>query len=249
MPTIAITGKGGTGKTTFSALLIKYLSATPSGTILAVDADPNSNLNERLGLSVERTIGQLREDLLKESLPAGVPKNELIEYQIRLALIEGDTFDLIVMGRPEGPGCYCYVNSVLRDVIDRLSNNYDYVVIDNEAGMEHLSRRTTRDVDVLFIMSDVTKLGIITASRIKKLSEDLNITIGKVYLVLNELRDDIPDSIKDQIAQEGLDLIGVIPTENLIENYAVQGRSLLELPGDSTAFKAVIEIAKQSILS
>jgi len=249
MPTIAITGKGGTGKTTFAALLIKYLSATPSGTILAVDADPNSNLNERLGLSVERTIGQLREDLLKESLPAGVPKNELIEYQIRLALIEGDTFDLIVMGRPEGPGCYCYVNSVLRDVIDRLSNNYDYVVIDNEAGMEHLSRRTTRDVDVLFIMSDATKLGIITASRIKKLSEDLDITIGKAYLVLNELRDDIPNSIKDQIAQEGLDLVGVIPTDNLIENYAVQGRSLLELPGDSAAFKAVMEIAKQSIPS
>jgi len=249
MPTIAITGKGGTGKTTFAALLIKYLSAAPSGTILAVDADPNSNLNERLGLSIERTIGNLREDLLKESLPAGVPKNELIEYQIRLALVEGDAFDLIVMGRPEGPGCYCYVNSVLRDVIDRLSNNYDYVVIDNEAGMEHLSRRTTRDVDVLFIMSDATKLGIITASRIKKLSEDLDITIGKAYLVLNELRDDIPNSIKDQIAQEGLDLVGVIPTDNLIENYAVQGRSLLELPGDSAAFKAVMEIAKQSIPS
>ena len=249
MPTIAITGKGGTGKTTFAALLIKYLSAPPSCTILAVDADPNSNLNERLGLSVERTIGNLREDLLKESLPAGVPKNELIEYQIRLALVEGDAFDLIVMGRPEGPGCYCYVNSVLRDVIDRLSNNYDYVVIDNEAGMEHLSRRTTRDVDVLFIMSDATKLGIITASRIKKLSEDLDITIGKAYLVLNELRDDIPNSIKDQIAQEGLDLVGVIPTDNLIENYAVQGRSLLELPGDSAAFKAVMEIAKQSIPS
>ncbi len=248
MPTIAITGKGGTGKTTFAALLIKYLS-TQSSRILAVDADPNSNLNERLGLSVEQTIGRLREDLLKESLPAGVPKNELIEYQIRLALIEGDEFDLIVMGRPEGPGCYCYINSVLRDVIDRLSNNYDYVVIDNEAGMEHLSRRTTRDVDALFIMSDATKLGIITASRIKKLSEDLNITIGKAYLVLNELRDDIPDSIKDQIVQEGLDFIGVIPADNLIENYAVQGRSLLELPGDSAAFKAVIEIAKQSIIS
>ena len=200
-----------------------------------------------MGLSVEQTIGRLREDLLKESLPAGVPKNELIEYQIRLALVEGDEFDLIVMGRPEGPGCYCYINTVLRDVIDRLSNNYDYVVIDNEAGMEHLSRRTTRDVDVLFIMSNVTKLGVTTASRIKKLSEDLNTTIGKAYLVLNEPKNGIPDSIKDQITQEGLDLIGVIPTDSLIENYAIQGTPLLELPDDSAAFKAVIEIAKQSI--
>ena len=246
MPTIAITGKGGTGKTTFAALLIKYLS-TQSSNILAVDADPNSNLGERLGLSVEQTIGHLREDLLKESLPAGVPKNELIEYQIRLALVEGDAFDLIVMGRPEGPGCYCYINTVLRDVIDRLSNNYDYVVIDNEAGMEHLSRRTTRDVDALFIMSDVTKLGVTTASRIKKLSEDLNTTIGKAYLVLNEPKNGMPDSIQDQITQEGLDLIGVIPTDSLIENYAIQGTPLLELPDNSAAFKAVIEIAKQSI--
>jgi len=157
VPTIAITGKGGTGKTTFASLLVKHLS-TKSATVLAVDADPNSNLDARLGMHVEQTIGDLREDLLKEHFPAGVAKSELIEYQIRLALVEGDTFDLIAMGRPEGPGCYCYINNVLRDVLDRLSVNYDYVVIDNEAGMEHLSRRTTRDVDVLFIMSDVTVL-------------------------------------------------------------------------------------------
>jgi CO dehydrogenase maturation factor len=189
----------------------------------------------------------LREDLLKESFPAGVAKSELIEYQIRLALVEGETFDLIAMGRPEGPGCYCYINNVLRDVLDRLSVNYDYVVIDNEAGMEHLSRRTTRDVDVLFIMSDVTVLGIVTASRIKKLSESLNLVVGKTYLVLNELENPIPESIKDQIRQQGLDLIGAIPKDALVGEYALEGKSLFELPSDSAAFKAVIAIAEHSI--
>ncbi len=246
MPTIAITGKGGTGKTTFASLLIKHLS-TKSATVLAVDADPNSNLDARLGMHVEQTIGDLREDLLKEHFPAGVAKSELIEYQIRLALVEGDTFDLIAMGRPEGPGCYCYINNVLRDVLDRLSINYDYVVIDNEAGMEHLSRRTTRDVDVLFIMSDVTVLGIVTASRIKKLSEGLNLVVGKTYLVLNEVENAIPEGIKDQIRQQELDLIGAIPKDALVGEYALEGKSLFELPGDSAAFKAVSAIAEHSI--
>jgi CO dehydrogenase maturation factor len=198
-------------------------------------------------MHVEQTIGDLREDLLKEQFPAGVAKSELIEYQIRLALVEGDTFDLIAMGRPEGPGCYCYINNVLRDVLDRLSVNYDYVVIDNEAGMEHLSRRTTRDVDVLFIMSDVTVLGIVTASRIKKLSEGLNLVVGKTYLVLNEVENAIPESIKDQIRQQELDLIGAIPKDALVGEYALEGRSLFELPSDSAAFKAVSAIAEHSI--
>jgi CO dehydrogenase maturation factor len=246
VPTIAITGKGGTGKTTFASLLVKHLSAD-SATVLAVDADPNSNLDVRLGMHVEQTIGDLREDLLKESFPAGVAKSELIEYQIRLALVEGDTFDLIAMGRPEGPGCYCYINNVLRDVLDRLSVNYDYVVIDNEAGMEHLSRRTTRDVDVLFIMSDVTVLGIVTASRIKKLSESLNLVVGKTYLVLNEVENAIPESIKNQIQQQELDLIGAIPKDALVKEYALEGKSLFELPRNSTAFKAVSAIAEHSI--
>lgn len=246
MQTIAITGKGGTGKTTFASLLVKFLS-TQAVTVLAVDADPNSNLDARLGMHVAQTIGDLREDLLKESFPAGVAKSELIEYQIRLALVEGDTFDLIAMGRPEGPGCYCYINNVLRDVLDRLSINYDYVVIDNEAGMEHLSRRTTRDVDVLFIMSDVTVLGIVTAGRIKKLSESLNLVVGKTYLVLNEVENAIPQSIKDQIRQQELNLIGAIPKDALVEEYALEGRSLFELSSDSTAFKAVRTIAEHSI--
>jgi CO dehydrogenase maturation factor len=244
--TIAISGKGGTGKTTFASLLIKHLSIN-STTVLAVDADPNSNLDARLGMHVAQTIGDLREDLLKESFPAGVAKSELIEYQIRLALVEGDKFDLIAMGRPEGPGCYCYINNVLRDVLDRLSGNYDYVIIDNEAGMEHLSRRTTRDVDVLFIMSDVTVLGVMTASRIKRLAADLNLVVGKTFLVLNEVTNAIPESIKDQIRQQDLDLIGAIPRDRLLEEYAVEGKSLLELPSDSAAFKAVSAIVEHSI--
>lgn len=246
MRTIAITGKGGTGKTTFASLLVKCLSGG-TATILAVDADPNSNLDARLGMHVEQTIGDLREDLLKESFPAGVAKSELIEYQIRLALVEGEKFDLIAMGRPEGPGCYCYINNVLRDVLDRLSVNYDYVVIDNEAGMEHLSRRTTRDVDVLFIMSDVTVLGILTAGRIKKLSEDLSLVVGKKFLVLNEVKNAIPKIITDKIEQERLDLIGTIPTDEIVEQYALEGKSLAELPSDSAALKAASAIAAHTI--
>jgi len=136
---------------------------------------------------------------------------------------------------------------VLRDVLDRLSVNYDYVVIDNEAGMEHLSRRTTRDVDVLFIMSDVTALGITTASRIKKLSEDLNLVVGKTYLVLNEVKNSVPDVIMSQIRQQQLNLVGAVPTDALIEEYALEGRSLFVLPSDSAAFKAVRAIAEHSI--
>ncbi len=247
---IAVTGKGGVGKTTVAALLVSALVRRGRKPVLAVDADPNTCLDAALGVRADQTVGGIREhtrEIAGKGLAAGVAKRELLEMKVTECLVESEDFDLIAMGRPEGPGCYCYINNVLRDVLDRLSANYDYVVIDNEAGMEHLSRRTTRDVDVLFIMSDMTVLGILTASRIKKLSEDLNLVVGKTYLVLNEVKSAVPKSITGQIERERLNLIGTIPNDEIVEQYALEGKSLLQLPRDSAALKAVSAIAAHSI--
>ena len=172
--TIALAGKGGTGKTTVSAMIIKYLINKGKGPILAIDADPSANLNMVLGVDLEYTIGGIREDMLKQvqsaqnvtgaargSIAGGMSKHEYLDYEIHSSLIESDNFDLIAMGRSEGPGCYCAVNHNLRDILDKLSHNYPYVLMDNEAGMEHLSRRTTQDVDHLFIISGPTQLSLI----------------------------------------------------------------------------------------
>ena len=195
--TIALAGKGGVGKTTISAMVIKYLTQTQPGAVLAIDADPSSNLNMVLGLDLEWTVGDIREDMLGQvkqsllgsgaamgALPGGVSKREYLDYHIRSSLAEGGKFDLIAMGRGEGQGCYCAVNHNLREVIDALSKNYAYVVIDNEAGMEHLSRRTTRDVQHLLIVTDPTQRGIVAAERIAGFRKELDIHIDHSYLIL-----------------------------------------------------------------
>ncbi len=201
MPTtIALAGKGGVGKTTISAMIIKYLTQTQSGAVLAIDADPSSNLNMVLGLDLDWTVGDIREGLLDQvqssltaggaamgTLPGGVSKREYLDYQIRNSLSEGDAFDLIAMGRSEGQGCYCAVNHNLREVIDSISKNYRYIVIDNEAGMEHLSRRTTRDVQHLLVVSDPSQRGIVAAERIAGFRNELDIRIENTYLVLNRM--------------------------------------------------------------
>jgi CO dehydrogenase maturation factor len=190
MTTIALAGKGGVGKTTIAAMVIKYLAQTQKGEILAIDADPSSNLNLVLGLPLEWTIGDIRENLLEQvktsltvggaamgSLPDGMTKRDYLDYQIRYSLSEGVHFDMIAMGRSEGPGCYCAVNHNLREVIDSISRNYRYVIIDNEAGLEHLSRRTTRDVQIMFIISDLSMRGIVAAERIAGFCNELDINI------------------------------------------------------------------------
>src|SRR3970040_737160 len=195
--TIAIAGKGGVGKTTIAAMIIKYLARTKDGAILAIDADPSSNLNMVLGLELEWTVGDIREDMLEQvrssvvaggaamgTLPGGASKREYLDYQVRTSISEGNHFDLIAMGRSEGPGCYCAVNHNLREVIDSLSRNYRYIVIDNEAGMEHLSRRTTRDVDHLLVVSDPTQRGIVAAERIAALRNELDINVENAYLIV-----------------------------------------------------------------
>jgi CO dehydrogenase maturation factor len=195
--TIALAGKGGTGKTTIAALLTRYLAEEREGAILAIDADPASNLNLVLGMEVEQAVGDIREEMmdvvqssgaLAGSMPGGMSKQEYLDYHIQMALVEGDRVDLLAMGRPEGPGCYCAANQMLRVIVDRLESQYDYVVIDNEAGMEHLSRRTTRDVDVLLLVTDPTQRGLIAAQHMREMVPELDIGVGHVYLVVNRLR-------------------------------------------------------------
>lgn len=250
--TIAVAGKGGVGKTTIAAMIIKHLAQTQNGAILAIDADPSSNLNMALGLDLEWTVGDIREEMLEQvksslttggaamgALPGGVSKREYLDYQIRNSVAEGARFDLIAMGRSEGPGCYCAVNHNLREVIDSLSRNYRYVVIDNEAGMEHLSRRTTRDVQHLLIISDPTLRGLVAAERIAELSRALDINIENAYLVFNRLEDGIPPALEERLAGLGVPLLGVIPPDERMVEFELTGRPLIELGEDSPVYQAV----------
>jgi CO dehydrogenase maturation factor len=256
--TIALAGKGGVGKTTIAGMLVKYLINSKEGAILAIDADPSSNLNMVLGLDLEWTVGDIRENLLDQVkstltaggaamgvLPGGVSKRDYLDFQIRSSLAEGDRFDLIAMGRSEGQGCYCAVNHNLREVIDSISKNYRYVVIDNEAGMEHLSRRTTRDVQHLLIVTDPTQRGIVAAERIASFRNELDIRIENAYLILNRLNGDIPEPLQERIEQLDIPLLGVIPASDEISNMEFSGRPLIELGGEATVYKAVESMMSQ----
>lgn len=259
--TIALAGKGGTGKTTVAALLIRYLIEERSGAILAIDADPASNLHFVLGMKLHQTIGEIREDMLDQvqtsgalagSMPGGMSKQEYLDYQVQMSLVEGERVDLLAMGRPEGPGCYCAANQMLRVILGRLEKQYDFVVIDNEAGMEHLSRRTTRDVDVLLLVSDPTQRGLSTAKRMQDMVPELEIGVGHVYLVLNRLRGngdggsvDVPEPLAEAIGEAELDLIATLPEEPAMSEFEFTGRPLVELPGDSGLNRAVRRIADE----
>ena len=235
--TIAISGKGGTGKTTFCGMVIRFLLDQGRGPILAVDADANANLNEVLGVKVTSTIGEARE-LMKKDVPAGMTKDVWFEYKVQESLTEARGFDLLVMGRPEGPGCYCAANTLARKCIDLLSGNYAYVVIDNEAGMEHFSRTTTRDVDLLFILSDGSRRGVLTAARIRDLVHEINLNIKHEVLVLSRVEGDPAPDLLEEIGRHSLDLAGVIPSDEAISRYDLEGRPTFELPADSKAYAA-----------
>jgi CO dehydrogenase maturation factor len=250
--TIALAGKGGVGKTTIAAMIIKYLSRTPDGAILAIDADPSSNLNMVLGLNLEWTVGDIREDMLQQvkssltaggaamgALPGGVSKRDYLDYQIRNSVAEGSRFDLIAMGRSEGPGCYCAVNHNLREVVDSLSKNYRYVVIDNEAGMEHLSRRTTRDVQHLLIVSDPTLRGLVAAERIAALSKELDIRVENVYLIVNRVPGSLPPPIEKYIANMHIPLLAVVPADEQLATFEFSGRPLVELEEESPIYREI----------
>ena len=237
--TIAIAGKGGTGKTTVAALLIKLLSQ--KGLVLAVDADPSTNLNQALGLSLDdnKTVGRIREkmteDVSKGRFSPTIAKQEYLFSKIMESLVESKGFDLLAMGRPEGPGCYCASNEFLRVSLDKLVKDYkyNYIVMDCEAGMEHISRQTTRDVDVLLIMSDPTIRGITTAARMKELIGELRSRIGKVGLIVNRVKGELSPEIKKAIDEAGLQVIALIPEDPNMAALEMKGRPITELPQES----------------
>ncbi len=244
---IAVAGKGGTGKTSVAALTVKYLMEKKNKAVLAVDADSNSCLNEALGVDVHATIGRLREESLQTirsgaERPGGMSMEQLFDYQVQQSIIESKGFDLMVMGRPEGPGCYCAANNIIRKYTDKLSETYSYVVIDNEAGMEHLSRRTTHKVDLLLIVSDPTVRGIKTARRIDDLVKELNLDVGRHVLVINRVTGAEGGEVRKFAEQLGLVVAGLVPQDQSIFEYDLQGKAIIDLPGDSAAVCAVYGI-------
>ncbi len=240
---LAVSGKGGVGKTTFASLVVKYLVEKGLGPVLAVDADSNSNLDLALGLSLESTVGSVREEMSEKTrkgqLPVGMAKQDILEMQIEQALIETPDVDLISMGRPEGPGCYCAINNMLRVFLERLNKNYQYLVIDNEAGMEHLSRRTTRGVDVLFIVSDPSHRGLATAMRIRDLAREMDIGVGRYRLVLSRVRGELSEAVAAEVAGLDIDLAGIVPDDPEVSELDELGRPLVEIGADSAALQAV----------
>jgi CO dehydrogenase maturation factor len=239
---IALAGKGGTGKTTMAGMLIKYLLKKNKTPILAVDADCNANLNEVLGVEINGTLGNAREEMKKGDVPSGMTKDVFMEMKLEEAVVEAEGFDLIVMGQPEGPGCYCAANTLLTNYLERLSGNYPYVVMDNEAGMEHISRLTTNNVNILLIVSDSSRRGLQAAVRIDELARCLKIVVDKSYVVINQAREAPSQQAMEMIKKAKLELIGTIPEDDLIYDYDFNGRPTIEMPEDSKSVKAAFEI-------
>jgi len=246
--TIAISGKGGVGKTSFSAFLIKCLSK--HGSVMGIDADPDANLAESLGVQVDKTVGYVREKILNSSSrsPDSENRAEALERSLHEVVEEGEAFDLIVMGRPEGVGCYCAVNHIIREVIDQRAVSYDFTVIDCEPGLEHLSRRTTKDIDLMIVVSDVTKNGILTARRIKELRLELAITFGKVIVVVNKIGPEMIDPLNKMAGGEGIEISGYIPDDPLLAEASFLGRSLMGISESSIAYTEVCKFCENFIL-
>lgn len=242
---IAVAGKGGTGKTTLATLLIRHLINTKRGkSILAVDADANANLNEALGLEVEETISTILENVKKPGeVPTGMTKDIYIEYRMNQALVETESLDLLVMGNPQGPGCYCFPLDLLRKHMEKLSKNYDYLIVDNEAGLEHLSRKILPAIDYLFITSDATIRGVKSAGRIYDIVRKLSLEVSNVYLIISRNQEKGAEKLQSAIDETGLRLLGTVPYDHMLYNYDLQGRPLMELPSESEAVKAVESLA------
>ncbi|MCA1961528.1 MAG: AAA family ATPase [Desulfomonile sp.] len=245
--TLAVAGKGGVGKTSFSALLIRALVDAGKTPLLAIDADSNSNLHEVLGVNEPRSVGCVREETRKmgDNIPGGMTKDRFIEYQIQASLEEGRHFDFLSMGRPEGPGCYCMANNILREVIARLTSNYSYVVIDNEAGMEHLSRRTEEEVDHLFIISDPAPRSLRTIGRIAELIDELGGRIHNKHLVISRVTgfpEDLAESIQTEIAKLPYPPESFVPYDEALVDLDLKGEPLLKIPENAASYIAVREL-------
>jgi CO dehydrogenase maturation factor len=239
---IALAGKGGSGKTTMAGLLIKYLVKKNKTPVLAVDADCNANLNEVLGLEIRDTLGNAREEMKKGIVPGGMTKDIFMEMKLEEAMVEGPGFDLIVMGQPEGAGCYCAANTLLTGFMERLVNNYPFIVMDNEAGMEHISRLTTKNVDILLIVADTSRRGLQAALRIDNLARCLNIGVGKSYVIINQAKDAPSEQALEMIKAGGLELAGTVPEDDTIYEFDLNGRPTIEMPEDSPSVQAAFGI-------
>lgn len=250
--TIALAGKGGTGKTTIAALMVRALLARTTEPILAIDADPATNLHLALGLPAPATVGGIREEMLDpeqvKQLGVSISRVDHLSREVRLALEEGERVDLLAMGRPEGQGCYCAVNHLLRQIIDELGRSYEYVVIDNEAGMEHISRRTTRDVDALFIVTDPTLRGVKAAETIAQMAGDLEVNVKRTLLVVNRVVGEAPLPLQAAIDGLGIEVAALVPADEQINELESLGKPLISLNGKSPAWQAVEAMTERILL-
>jgi CO dehydrogenase maturation factor len=245
---ISISGKGGTGKTTVTALLLKWLIQNTEKVSLVVDADPATNLPDVLGVELQRTVGQSSKEL-KDKIEAGtlsptLSKKEILEANVFQTLVEEDRFDLLAMGRSEGEGCYCFVNNVLTRILDTLTRNYEVALLDMEAGLEHLSRRTDRDVDSMIVVTDPSRMGFETARRIKELVDEVHIDVKHIYLVGNRFTPDMDELLQKSADDIGLEYGGIVPVDENVMSFNLTGKPLLEIPDDSPAYEAVGNLAK-----
>jgi CO dehydrogenase maturation factor len=247
--TIALAGKGGTGKTTTAAMIVRALRDLGAKSVLAVDADPNACLHDSLGVAVERSVGEITEEMLAQpdTNPGGMSKDAWMEYNIQRYVVETRDFDLLSMGRPEGSGCYCYANNLIRGALGDLSRSYEYVVMDNEAGLEHLSRRTARNVDLLLIVADAAVRGVRTAATLSNLADELKVAVGARYLIVNRAEEPLHPALMQAIEHTGVPLLGVIPPDEGISLRDLNGTGLFSLPADSPALTRVRALIAEAI--
>ena len=248
--TIAVAGKGGVGKTTTCGMIIDYLCKKKQGPVLVVDADANSNLNEVLGVEVETTLGTIREEMaqaeLKGTIPSGITKADYAEMKFSTALIEEDDFDMIVMGRTQGEGCYCYVNGVLKTQVSKYVNNYRYTVIDNEAGLEHISRGTLPHVDTMLLISDCSRRGIQAVARIAEMINELELKPTDVKLIVNRAPGgELNPGVMEEIEKYNLPLLGVLPHDELVYEYDCAGKPSAMVPDETPVKAALFELMKK----
>lgn len=243
---IAVTGKGGVGKTTISSLIIKHLIESAKTPVLAIDADPNSCLDAALGIKVTNTVGRAREDVKQDGTSANISTKELLQIKLNESLVESKGFDLIAMGRPEGAGCYCYANNVLKSVIVEIAEHYPYVVLDNEAGLENLSRRIVQKVNMMVLVSDASNAGLDTLKRLYELAVEMEIAYGRLAIVVNRLRSgNLPAKIGEIKEFTNADYVIGLPDDDLVAEFAENNKSFLELPENNPVYKKINEFMNQ----
>ncbi|TFF98333.1 MAG: hypothetical protein EU547_01800 [Promethearchaeota archaeon] len=248
---VAFSGKGGVGKTTGLALFLKYLIQKDSLDIIVIDADPDANLGDVLGKNMhfDETLAskmqEMKEKIRKREIPIGMPKNQIIEGHVFSSLIEMDEFDIIEMGRQEGEGCYCFINSILKNAVDTIAENYNVTLIDSPAGLEHFSRKTGRDVTDLIIVSDPSKMGFQTMKRILELTNEVDLRFERIWVLGNRFSDDLHEILRKEVEKlndNRVELLGFIPNDNQISEFNFEGKSLLKLPENNLAYQKAIEI-------